>query len=69
MKKTYKMQNLDCANCAAKMERSIAKIKGVNEVSINFMMQKMLIDIDDESIIEEIVRAIKKVEPNCSVVI
>lgn len=68
MKKTYKLQNLDCANCAAKMERSIAKIKGVNEVSISFMTQKMILDIEDETIMDEISRAIKKVEPDCTVV-
>ena len=68
MKKTYRLNNLDCANCAAKMERSIAKLAGVNEVTISFMMQKMTIDYEDESIMQEVVRLIKKVEPDCDVV-
>ena len=68
MKKTYRLNNLDCANCAAKMERSIAKLEGVNEVSISFMLQKMSIDYDDESIMQEVVCLIKKVEPDCDVV-
>ena len=43
MKKVYKMQDLDCANCAAKMENAIRKIEGVEECSVNFMMQKLTI--------------------------
>ncbi len=67
MRKTYKMKNLECANCASKMERSIAKIEGVNEVSINFMMQKMVLDIESEDILDKIVSAVKKIEPDCTV--
>lgn len=47
MKKKFKLQDLDCANCAAKMEEAIKKIDGVNDASVNFMMQKMTIDADD----------------------
>lgn len=67
MRKTYKMKNLECANCASKMERSIAKIEGVNEVSINFMAQKMVLDIESEDILDKIVSAVKKIEPDCTV--
>ena len=69
MKKTYKIE-IDCANCAAKMERGINKIKGVNSCTINFMMQKMIIDINDdifESIMDEVEKTIKKIEPECKV--
>lgn len=48
MKKTVKIV-IDCANCAAELERALEKIEGVNEVSINFMTQKMIIDIDDNN--------------------
>ena len=48
MKKKFKLQDLDCANCAAKMEEAIKKIDGVNDASVNFMMQKMTIDAEDE---------------------
>lgn len=68
MQKTYKLQDLDCANCAAKMERAIAKIKGVNEVSVSFIAQKMILDIESEDVMEEVVRVIRKVEPDCTVV-
>ena len=47
MKKIYKMQNLDCANCAAKMETAISKIDGVESCSISFMSQKMTLEVDE----------------------
>ena len=43
MKKVYKLEDLDCANCAAKMERAVARIDGVSSVSISFMSQRMSI--------------------------
>ena len=71
MKKTYKLIDLDCANCAAKMERAIAKIDGVQAVSVSFMSQRMTIEADDdrmESIMNEVVKVCKKVEPDCTIV-
>ena len=65
MKKTYKLKDLGCANCAAKMERSIGKIKGVNSVTINFMTGKFELDAIDEefeSILELSKIKIKKIE-------
>lgn len=59
MKKTYKLENLDCANCAAKMETAIKKIDGVADCSISFMTQKMTIDADDEGF-DDISRAAQK---------
>ena len=47
MKKKFKMVDLDCANCAAKMEDAIKKIDGVNDATVSFMMQKLTIDADD----------------------
>ena len=71
MKKVYRLEDLDCANCAAKMERAVAKIDGVNEVSISFMGQRMPIDADEgrfEEIMDNVVKACKKVEPDCTIV-
>ena len=71
MKKVYRLEDLDCANCAAKMERAVAKIDGVNEVSISFMGQRMSIDADEgrfEEIMDHVVKACKKVEPDCTIV-
>ena len=58
MKKTVKIV-IDCANCAAELERALEKIEGVNEVSINFMTQKMIIDIDDNNI-KKLLKRLKK---------
>ncbi len=48
MKKTYKMENLDCAACALKMEQAISKLEGVEKATVNFMMQKITIEADSE---------------------
>ncbi len=72
MKKKFKLQDLDCANCAAKMEEAIKNIDGVNDASVSFMTQKMMIDADDarfEEIVQEAVKCIAKVEPDCRVVL
>ena len=70
MEKSYRLIDLDCANCAAKMENKINKLKGVNKCTINFMVQKMIIDINDDifdSIMDEVEKTIKKIEPDCKV--
>ena len=71
MKKAYKLEDLDCANCAAKMENAIASISGVNKVTISFMAQKMVLDADDarfEEILAQAEKAIKKVDSDCSLI-
>ena len=68
MKKKYKLQDLDCANCAAKMEEAIKKIPGVTDASVNFMMQKMTIEADDDKfddIMKKVQAECSKVEPDC----
>lgn len=70
MKKRFKLIDLCCANCAAKMETAINKIDGVNEATINFMGQKLAIDAEDErfeSIMDEVVAVCKKIEPDCTI--
>ena len=69
MKKKFKCE-IDCANCAAKVEEAAKKIDGVKSVSINFMTQKMTLEADDDrfdEILEEVVRTGRKVEPDVSV--
>lgn len=71
MKKKFKLDEVDCANCAAKMEDAIRKIDGVKEVSVNFMTQKMTLEAEDESfeeILDEACKVIAKVEPDCEVI-
>ena len=72
MKKTFKLIDLDCANCAAKMEAAIKKLPGVNDASVSFLTQKMTIDAEDDKfdeIVKQAVKVCKKVEPDCEVVV
>ncbi len=64
MKKKYKVE-VDCANCAAKMEAAIKKIDGVNDASVNFLTQKLTIDLDEnraDEIMEEAVKCCRRVD-------
>ena len=66
------MKNLECAHCASKMEQQIAKLEGVNSVTISFMTQKMTLDCDESKILEIVLQAqkiCKKIEPDCTLVI
>lgn len=68
MKKVYKLEDLDCANCAAKMERAIAKLEGVKSVTVSFLTQKMTIETesdDQTALMQQVVKLCKKVEPDC----
>lgn len=68
MKKTFKLEDLDCANCAAKMEHAIKKLDGVTNASVSFLTQKMTVETDRDSldeIMKEVVKVCKKVEPDC----
>lgn len=68
MKKKFKLVDLDCANCAAKMEEAIKRIDGVTDANVSFMTQKMTIEAAEErfdAIMKEVVAVCKKVEPDC----
>ena len=68
MRKAFKLQDLDCANCAAKMEEAIKNIEGVKSASISFMTQKLVLEADDdrfEAVLDEAQHACKKFEPDC----
>ena len=70
MKKVFKLRDLDCANCARKMEDAIRKIDGVEDVQISFMMQKLTLAADDarfDEIVAKAVKACRKVEPDCEI--
>ena len=72
MKKTFKMIDLDCANCAAKMEAAIKKIDVVQDAAVSFMTQKLTIQADDarfDAVVQEAVKVCKKVEPDCEIVL
>jgi len=70
MKKTFKMIDLDCANCAAKMEAAIKKIDGVTDASVVFMTQRLKIEADDarfDAIMKEAQECVSKVDKNCRI--
>ena len=70
MKKIYRMKDLDCANCAAKMERAIQRIDGVIFAEVSFMAQRLTLEMDDNkgpAILEQVKQCVTKVEPDCQV--
>ena len=70
MKKVFKLIDLDCANCAAKMEDAIKKIDGVQDATVSFMTQKLTIEAEDErfdAIMREVAAVCKRVEPDCQI--
>ena len=52
MRRSFKLEDLDCANCAAKMEEAIGKLPGVTKVSVNFMAQKKILEADDDAFVQ-----------------
>ncbi len=71
MRKNFKLEDLDCANCAAKMENAIAKIDGVSFVSVSYITQTMIIEAEDsifDEVIKKAVKLCRKIEPDCTVV-
>ena len=72
MKKTFKLEDLDCANCAAKMEAAINKLDGVQKATVSFMTQKLTLEAEEErfdEVLKEAVECIAKVEPDCRVIL
>ncbi len=67
MKKTFKLEGLDCANCASKIETAVKALDGVTAATVNFMTTKMVIEGDDEvfdGIVEKAKAIVKKLEPD-----
>ena len=70
MKKSFKLENLDCANCAAKMEAAINKLDEVEECTISFMTQRMNIVADDiDAVIPKAQECISKVDEECKIIV
>ena len=72
MKKILKIEELDCAHCASKIESEILKLDGVNSASVSFLLQKITLDADEsklEAIIKKTVEIAKKIEPDCNIVL
>ncbi len=67
MKKTFKIQDLDCAHCAAKFEEALKKIDGVENAAVNFITQKVIVEADEslmDNIFKQAKKELKKVEPD-----
>jgi copper chaperone CopZ len=70
MKKIYRLENLDCANCAAKIENALKKLDGVSDASVSFMTQRMTLECDDSRLDDVLAKAktvIRKLEPEVTV--
>lgn len=66
------MEDLDCANCAAKMEQAIAKIDAVNSAKVNFISQRMTIEADEtqfDEIMKKVIKVCHKIEPDCKIIL
>ena len=71
MKKVFKLEGLDCAHCAAKIEEKVSKLEGVKSVVINFMTTKMTLESVDENIadvVEKVKKLINEVEPDVNMI-
>ena len=72
MKKMYMLEDLDCANCAAKMEEAIKKIEGVTYARVSYLAQKLTLEADDavyDAVLAEVVRTCKRIEPVCTILL
>jgi len=71
MKKYIKIEDLCCANCAAKIEKAVSKLDGVSKCTVNFMAEKMLLEYDESKNFDELFANIEeianRIEPECSV--
>lgn len=72
MRKTFVMEELDCANCAAKMEASIQQIDGVESASISFLTQKLTISAPEDQmdrVLKEAAKICRRIEPDCRILL
>ena len=70
MKVKFKIKGIDCANCAAELERAIQKIDGVTEASLSFMTEKLVLEIEDDrkdEVLKNLKKVVKKEEPDCTI--
>ena len=70
MKVKFKIKGMDCANCAAELERAIQKIDGIDSASLSFMTERLVIELDDErkeEVLERLNKVVKKEEPDATI--
>ena len=72
MLKKLKMTEIDCANCAAKMERNINKLEGVEVATVSFLTKRLLLEVNEgydyDAVLAQVVREVQKIEPDCDLV-
>ena len=72
MKKTFKLDEIDCANCALKLEEALRKVDGVQDVKVNFLSQKLTLAAADDafdSVLKQVGKTTRKVEPDCEIIL
>ena len=72
MKKVFRLDEVDCANCALKMENAVKKLDGVKNASVSYLTQKFTLEADDavfDSVLQEALKVLAKVEPDCKVIV
>ena len=72
MKKTFKLDEIDCANCALKLEEALRKVDGVQDVKVNFLSQKLTLAAADDAfdtVLKQVVKTARKVEPDCEIIL
>ena len=71
MRKSFKLDEIDCANCALKLEDAIKKVDGVDDAKVNFMTQKLTLTAADDrfaNVLEDVIALVAKMEPDCEVI-
>ena len=72
MKKTFRLEGLDCANCAAKIEKKVKALDGVKDATVSFFAQKLVLEADDEKfdeIVKEVAALVHRVDSDCTMVL
>ena len=72
MKKQFKLDEIDCANCARELQEELAKLEGVKSVSVNFMTQKLTLEADDtefDEVLDRVVEFTADAEPDCEIIL
>ena len=70
--RVYVLEGLDCANCAAKIEKNVKKLDGVKDATVSFFAQKLVLEADDEKfdeIVKEVAALVHRVDPDCTMVL
>ncbi|MGN0452296.1 MAG: heavy metal-associated domain-containing protein [Ruminococcus sp.] len=70
MKRVYRLEDLDCAVCASKMETAIGRLEGVEKAEVSYLLQRLTIEAPEElqaDILKKAKKAVKKIEPDCRI--